>query len=133
MLSSLLVAPPSSPRESPTPGGRARAARIRAGLTQQELADRTGKHVNTIAKLEDDAIGPRVTARGWETVVAVAEVLGTTAEALGYRRKHRVRARELTAEQREVIEEILSLPKEDLARIREMLRRFETTSGKAKR
>lgn len=133
MLSSIAVASRPSRRAHPTPGERVRAARIRANLTQQELADRTGKHVNTIAKLEDDAMGPRVTARGWETVSVVASVLGTTPELLGYRRKHRVRARELTAEQRDIIENILSLPKEELAAIREMLRHFEASRGKGGR
>lgn len=133
MLSSNPVASRPSRREHPTPGQRVRAARIRANLTQQELADRTRKHVNTIANLEDDDLGPRVTARGWETVSAVATALGTTPEALGYRRKHRVRARELTVEQRDVIEDILSLPKEELAAIREILRQFEAKRGKGGR
>lgn len=133
MLSSNAVASRSSRRDQPTPGERVRVARIRANLTQQELAARARKHVNTIANLEDDAMGPRVTARGWQTVSAVAKVLRTTPEALGYRRKHRVRARELTAEQRDIIEDILSLPKEDLAAIREILRQFEANRGKAGR
>lgn len=133
MLSSNTVPSRPSRREHPTPGDRVRAARIRANLTQQDLAARSGKHVNTVANLEDDVLGPRVTARGWETVSAIAEVLGTTPAALGYRRKHRVRARELTAEQRDIIEDILSLPKEDLAAIREILRQFEANHGRGGR
>ncbi|HYH07967.1 MAG TPA: helix-turn-helix transcriptional regulator [Thermoanaerobaculia bacterium] len=133
MLSSNPVASRPSRREHPTPGERVRAARTRENLTQQELAVRAKKHINTIANLEDDSMGPRVTARGWQTVVAVAKALGTTPEELGYRRKHRVRARELTAEQRDVVEDILSLPKDELTAIREILRQFEARRRKGTR
>lgn len=102
-----------------------RAARLRAELTQEELAARADKHVNTIANLEDDTTPARLTARGWQTVADVARALKTTPEALGYRRRRRVEAKALTPEQREVIEDILALPKEDLAAVREMLREIE--------
>lgn len=109
-----------------------RAARLRANLTQEDLAALARKHVNTIANLEDDTTPARLTARGWQTVSDVAKTLATTPEALGYRLKRRVRARELTAEQREVLEEILALPADDFAKVREILRHLETvTKGRS--
>ena len=114
-------------RPATTPGKRVRDARLRAGLTQEELAARAKKHVNTIANLEDDTTPARLTARGWATVSDVAKALETTPETLGYRLKRRVRARELTADQREVIEDILALSKSDLAEVREILQQYETT------
>ena len=133
MLSSTTVASRSSRRAQATPGQRVRAARLRADLTQEEVALRAGKHVNTIANLEDDTTPARLTARGWRTVSDVAAALETTPDALGYSLKRRVRARELTTEQREVIEDILALPTEDLSAVREMLRRLEQTRGKGRR
>lgn len=102
-----------------------RAARLRANLTQEDLAARAGKHVNTIAHLEDDSTPTRLTARGWQTVQDVARALRTSAEALGYRLRRRVQPNTLTAEQREVIEDILGLSKADFAALREMLRTIE--------
>lgn len=114
-------------RHATTPGERVRDARLRAGLTQEELAARAKKHVNTIANLEDNTTPVRLTARGWETVSDVAKALETTPETFGYRLKRRVRAKELTADQREVIDDILALSKSDLAEVREILRRYEAT------
>jgi transcriptional regulator with XRE-family HTH domain len=107
-----------------------RAARLRADLTQEELASRADKHVNTIANLEDDTTPPRLTARGWRTVEDVARALRTTPEALGYRLRRRVQTNTLTSEQREVIEDILGLPKEELEAVRHMLRTIEARRGK---
>lgn len=120
-------------RETATPGQRVRAARLLASLTQEQLAERAKKHVNTIANLEDDTTPARLTARGWQTIEDVARVLKTTPQALGYRRKHRVQTKTLTSEQREVIEDILALPKEDLQAVREMLRSIEAKREKASR
>ena len=134
MLSSSPVASRSSRKRSVvTPGQRVRAERLRAGLTQEELAARADKHVNTIANLEDDTTPARLTARGWRTVEDVAKALGCTAQALGYRLKRRVESKKLTVEQREVIEDILALPHEDLRAVREMLRAIEAKREKGRR
>lgn len=133
MLSSSAVAARSSrKRPAATPGQRVREERLRANLTQEELAARAEKHVNTIANLEDDTTPARLTARGWRTVEDVARVLKTTPQSLGYRLKRRVEPRTLTLEQREVIEDILALPKEDLAAVRQMLREIESKRGKGR-
>lgn len=134
MLSSSPVASRSrGKREGRTPAERVRAARLRANLTQQELADRADKHVNTIANLEDGTTPVLLTARGWRTVEDVARVLNTTGEALGYRLKRPVRTGTLTPEQREVIEEILALPSDDFEAVRRMLREIEAKRQKGRR
>lgn len=134
MLSSSPVASRTSRRrEGRTPAERVRAARLRANLTQQELADLADKHVNTIANLEDGTTPARLTARGWRTVEDVARVLNTTGEALGYRLKRPVRTDTLTPEQREVVEEILALPDDDLQAVRRMLREIEAKREKGRR
>lgn len=134
MLSSGVVAARQTRKRSDlTPGQRVRAARLRATLTQEELADRAGKHVNTIANLEDDKSPPRLTARGWATVQDVARALTTTPEALGYRLRRRMQPKTLSSEQREVIEDILALPKADLEAVREMLQTIEARRGKGRR
>jgi transcriptional regulator with XRE-family HTH domain len=47
--------------------------RFRAGLTQQELADKAGTTQTTVARIERDAVEPEVT-----TIRKLAEALGLT-------------------------------------------------------
>jgi transcriptional regulator with XRE-family HTH domain len=84
-------------------------------MTQEELADRIGRHVTTIRNVEGDRSSSR------STVDAVAAVLGTTAEALGFHFRRAIRPNELTAAQREIVEELLALSAEDQEAVRAML------------
>lgn len=94
-----------------TPGERVQQERLRAGFTQQELAHLAGCTRNTIANVEGNK------TRSRRTVVAVAQALNTTPEALGYRFRAPLRARNLTAQQREFVEEVLGLPPEEQERV----------------
>jgi transcriptional regulator with XRE-family HTH domain len=57
-------------------GGRLRALREGAGLSQRELADKTGCNQFTVAKLERGLQEP-----AWPLVLALAKALGVTCEA----------------------------------------------------
>lgn len=98
-----------------TPGERVQQERVRAGFTQQELADRAGCTRNTIANVEGNK------TRSRRTIQAVAQALNTTPEALGYRFKSPLRARDLTSQQREFIEEVLGLSPEEQERVFEVV------------
>jgi transcriptional regulator with XRE-family HTH domain len=54
-------------------GERLKDLRFRAGLTQQELADRAGVTQTTVARIERDAVQPEVT-----TIRKLARALGKT-------------------------------------------------------
>jgi len=54
-------------------GKNLKDARFRAGLTQQELADKAGTTQTTVARIERDAVEPEVT-----TVRKLAAALGVT-------------------------------------------------------
>jgi transcriptional regulator with XRE-family HTH domain len=54
-------------------GKRLKDLRWRAGLTQQELADKAGTTQTTVARIERDAVEPEVT-----TVRKLAEALSVT-------------------------------------------------------
>jgi transcriptional regulator with XRE-family HTH domain len=54
-------------------GKRLKDLRFRAGLTQQELADRAGTTQTTVARIERDMVEPEVT-----TIRKLAEALGAT-------------------------------------------------------
>jgi transcriptional regulator with XRE-family HTH domain len=60
-------------------GENLKRARFRAGLTQQELADKAGTTQTTVARIERDAVEPEVTTiRKLATAldVRIAELLG---------------------------------------------------------
>jgi transcriptional regulator with XRE-family HTH domain len=57
-------------------GGRLRALRERAGLTQRELADKAGCNPFTVAKLEGGFQEP-----AWPLVLALARALGVSCAA----------------------------------------------------
>jgi transcriptional regulator with XRE-family HTH domain len=54
-------------------GERLKDLRFRAGLTQQELADRAGVTQTTVARIERNAVQPEVT-----TIRKLARALGKT-------------------------------------------------------
>ncbi len=54
-------------------GARLRNRRLRAGLTQQELADKAGTTQTTVARIERDAVEPEVT-----TIRKLSRALGVT-------------------------------------------------------
>jgi transcriptional regulator with XRE-family HTH domain len=62
---------------TPERGHRVAAARKRAGLSQQALADRTGLAKSTIARIELGQHQPSITV-----ALAISRELDTTAEAL---------------------------------------------------
>jgi transcriptional regulator with XRE-family HTH domain len=57
-------------------GARLRELRTHAGLTQADLAERSGLHIQSLTKLE---LGQREPA--WATVVDLAQALGISCEA----------------------------------------------------
>jgi len=64
-------------RRAPERGHQVAAARKRAGLTQQVLADRTGLAKSTIARIELGAHEPSI-----GIALAIARELDTTTDAL---------------------------------------------------
>lgn len=109
------------------PQSRIRILRIQRGLTQQQLAALAGVHRNTVVKLENGTTH-EVTS---ENAASLASALKTTVPDLGLRVRASghapsIRLRQLTPEQRQIVDELLSLPPEDYALIRgaiEQLRR----------
>jgi len=103
-----------------------RALRIRQGLSQAELAERAGMHRNSIRKIEDGTTH-EVTA---ENAEALAAALKTKASQLGVRvrasaeQAHSIRIRRLTAEQRQIVAELLTLPPEDYGLLRTAIERL---------
>jgi transcriptional regulator with XRE-family HTH domain len=93
-------------------------------MTQEALAQKIGKHVTTVRNLE----GNRSASR--RTVEAVALALDVTPESLGFHFRKPLRPRDLSEEQREVVERVLSLPTEELARIRSVLQAVEADRRK---
>jgi transcriptional regulator with XRE-family HTH domain len=67
-------------RRPDTPfGTRLKAFRLAAGLTQQQLAERTGINPDTIASLE----GRRYKSPAWPHLLALVKVLGPDLVCLG--------------------------------------------------
>lgn len=99
--------------------------RIKRNLTQQEVADLAGMHRNSIVKLENGTT-KEVTS---ENATALAKVLKTSIAGLGLRVRaateaRSVRFRRLTAEQRQIVDELLSLPPEEFGIIRGAIERL---------
>lgn len=132
----------SSPTSDKAPGRRPketatdrqsplRAARLERELTQQELADRAGMHRNSIMKLETGRT-KEVTS---ENAAALAKVLKTSVADLGLRVRaateaRSIRIRRLSAEQRQLVDELLSLPPEDFGVIRGTIARLKRKKKK---
>jgi transcriptional regulator with XRE-family HTH domain len=102
-----------------------RAIRITRGLTQTELARRAGMHRNSIRKLEDGTTH-EVTA---ENASALAAALKVSTPDLGLRVRsaaeaRSIRFRRLSAEQRQILDDLLSLPPEDYMLVRGAIERL---------
>jgi transcriptional regulator with XRE-family HTH domain len=113
---------------------RLREMRLHCGLTQTELARRARMHRNSIARLENGTTR-EVTS---ENAGALAAVLKTSAAELGLRVRAggeapSVRFRRLSAEQRQIVDELLSLPPEDYALIRDAIERLRRKQTKTPR
>ena len=123
---------PASGRAQQSPNdSQVRVLRLERGLTQDELADQSGMHRNSLGRLERGTT-KEVTR---EKAVALAEVLQVPVSRLGLRVRpdveaRSVRFRRLTLEQRFIVDEILSLPPEAYARLREVI---DTLRAKPKR
>jgi len=134
------MAVPSSTAEKPArskstagsePQSHFRTVRIQRGLSQVDVARLAGMHRNSISKLENGTT-KEVTA---ENADALAKVLKTSISKLGLRVRaaaepRSIRIRQLTAEQRQIVDDLLSLPPEDYALIRDAI---ESLRGKRKK
>lgn len=145
-LNYVLMSPaaPSGNKPHPAdPGGRKRAAaptggpafvrkvRIQRGLTQQGLADLCGMHRNSIQKIET-GLTREITA---ENADALSSALRIRVEDLGLHVRTgaeapSIRLRQLTAEQRQLVDELLSLPAEDYALLRTAMARLRERRSK---
>ena len=108
-----------------------RVIREQRGLTKADVARLTGMHRNSVSKLENGTTR-EVTA---ENAAALEKVLKTSLAKLGLRVRgsapaRSVRFRRLTAEQRQIIDELLSLPSEDYALIRGAIERLRVNRRK---
>jgi len=104
---------------APEPQSRLRTVRIKRGLTQIDLARLAGMHRNSIRKLEN-GMTQEITP---DNARALAAALRTTIADLGLRVRatteaRSIRIRRLSSEQRQIIDELLSLPPEDYGIIR---------------
>jgi transcriptional regulator with XRE-family HTH domain len=111
-----------------------RTVRIKKGLTQVELAQRAGMHRNSIRKLENGATR-EVTA---EHANALSAALKTTIADLGLRVRaagppRSIQIRRLSPEQRQLIDELLSLAPDDYAVIRGALESLRKRPAKQPR
>ena len=102
-----------------------RTVRLKRGFTQEELARLAGMHRNSIRKLEKGTTR-EVT---FDNAKALAEALKTSVTDLGLRVRaaveaRSVRFRRLTPEQRQIVDELLSLPPEDYTLIRDAIERL---------
>jgi transcriptional regulator with XRE-family HTH domain len=121
-------------RAASEPESRLRKMRTHRGLTQTELARRAGMHRNTVARLENGTTR-EITP---ENATALAAVLKTPAAELGLRLRASgeapsIRFRRLSAEQRQIVDELLSLPPEDYALIRGAIDRLRRKGPKTPR
>ena len=111
-----------------------RVLRLERGLTQEELADKSGMHRNSLGRLERGT-SKEVTR---EKAMALADVLQVPVSRLGLRVRPNVEARSvrfrrLTLEQRFIVDEILSLPPEAYDRLREVIETLRTMPEKRSR
>lgn len=134
------MAVPSIPAEKLTsrrskqgaePQSQVRTLRLQRGLTQEELATLSGMHRNSISKLERGAT-KEITA---ENASALAAALETTVPRLGLRVRatveaRSVRFRRLTPEQRQIVDDLLSLPPESFTLVREAIEKLRMQRSK---
>jgi len=119
------VPPPPGTDKKPSrkrvPAEGLRRSRIRRGLTQAQLADMVGIHRNSVQNLERGVtrrVAPALAA-------ALAKALNVTVEELELRVRPAapasIRMRQLTPEQRAVVEELLTLGPEDFEFVRKTI------------
>lgn len=115
-----------------------RAARIRRGLTQAQVAARARVHVNTIRKIEN-GVTREVTK---QNAAQLSRALKASIEELGLKIRQPVppsiRLRQLSVEERQLLDEILALPAAGLEAVREVVRvirekQVEGTNAKKRR
>jgi transcriptional regulator with XRE-family HTH domain len=100
-----------------------RALRVARGMTQQELADASEMHRNSIRNIEKG----RTKEISAEHASALCAALGAHPHELGVyvraetKPRPSLRLRQLTIEQRMIVQEILALPPEDFAVLRSAL------------
>lgn len=104
-----------------------RTVRLKQGLSQAELARLTGMHRNSIRKLENGTTR-EVT---FDNATALAKVLKTSVSDLGLRVRaaveaRSIRLRRLTPQQRQIVDELLSLPPEDYTLVRDAIERLRS-------
>jgi len=124
----------SKPSSATEPQSQLRIHRIRRGLSQAALAKLAGMHRHSIRKIENGTT-QEVTS---ENASALAAALKTSISQLGIRvlpaasRARAIQIRRLTPDQRQIVNELLSLPPEDYVLIRgaiEKLRKNRTKQG----
>jgi transcriptional regulator with XRE-family HTH domain len=125
----------SKPGSATEPQSQLRIHRIRRGLSQAALAKLAGMHRHSIRKIENGTT-QEVT---FENASALAAALKTSISQLEIRvlpaaasRARAIQIRRLTPDQRELVNELLSLPPEDYVLIRgaiERLRKKRTKQG----
>jgi transcriptional regulator with XRE-family HTH domain len=108
-----------------------RRLRLQRGLTQARLAELSGVHRNTIVKLENGTTR-EVTS---DKAAAIAAVLKATPDELAFSIRpagaaRSIRIRRLTAEQRALVAELLSLPPDDYPFVREAIEKLRLERGK---
>ena len=116
------------------PQSRLRAVRVKRGFTQTELARLSGMHRNSIRNLENGTTH-EVTS---DNAAALAKALKTSIDDLDLRVRANVEARSvrfrrLSPEQRQLVDELLSLPPEDYAVVRGAIERLRRKKAKKPR
>jgi transcriptional regulator with XRE-family HTH domain len=124
----------SKPASATESQSQLRIYRIRRGLSQAALAKLAGMHRHSIRKIENGTT-QEVT---FENASALAAALKTSVSQLEIRvlpeasRARAIQIRRLTPDQRQIVNELLSLPPEDYVLIRgaiERLRKKQTKQG----
>lgn len=113
---------------------RLRAFRLKRRLTQARLAELSGVHRNTIVKLENGKTREVLE----ENATALAAVLNASVDDLGLvvrpsGKPRSIRIREMTPEQRAIVDDLLSLPPADYAVIRSAIEQLRSSRRKKKR
>lgn len=102
---------PAKTKRSPF-GERLAAARLQAGLTQQQLADKLGTVQRVIAHWEREPVALRA-----DQLSALADVLGVTADYLVGRNEPKKRGSGPVGRARQVLEAVSRLPRHQQQKI----------------
>lgn len=109
--------------------------RQKRGLTQEQVAEQCDMHRNSIMNIENGKTR-EITE---ENATALSKVLGIRTEDLGLRIRRKateapsIRFRELSPEQRQLVDELLALPAEDFSLIRDAIADLRARRSKGKR